>query len=207
MFWKNRHRLETSPRYGVARNLALGYAVVAGAALAIAWAMAGLRPLLPFLIATPFFALFGAYDVRHEARQLLPELLAPTVLAVSAPAIVLAGGGSGRAAFVIWLLLALRSIPTVLYVRARLRQEREKPRSALASNLAHATAVGAGGGLAAAGLAPGSAVAGLVVLLLRAMLGLSRFHRPAAPKAIGLAEIGYGALFVLLTAGGYWSMT
>ena len=207
LFWKNRHRLDASPRFGVARNFAAGYAIVGVVALAVAGATAGVRTLLPFLIGAPFFLWFAAYDVRHEARRLLPELLAPTAVAVSAPAIVLAAGWSARDALVIWLLLAFRSIPTVLYIRARLRQERGNPRSAVASNVAHATALGAGGGLAAAGAAPWSAAGGLLILLLRAATGLSRFHTPATAKRIGLSEIGFGALFVLLTAAGYrtWS--
>jgi phosphoglycerol transferase MdoB-like AlkP superfamily enzyme len=207
MFWKNRHRLDASPRYRIARKFAAGYAVVGILALAAAGALSGIRTLLPFLIAMPFFLWFAAYDVRHEARRLLPEILAPTAVAVSAPAIVLAGGWSGRAALVIWLLLAFRSIPTVLYIRARLRQERGKPRSAIASNLAHATALGAGGGLAVAGMAPWSAVVALLILLLRAAAGLSRLHRSATAKKIGLSEIGYGALFVALTAAGYASLS
>lgn len=207
MFWKNRHRLDASPRYRVARNVAAGYAIVGIIALSVAGALSGIRPLLPFLIGTPFFLWFAAYDLRHEARRLLPELLAPAAVAVSAPAIVLAGGWSGRTALVIWLLVVLRSIPTVLYVRARLRQERGRPRSAVASNLAHATAVGTGGGLAAIGLAPWSAAGGLAILALRAASGLSRFHKPSTTKQIGLSEIGYGVLFVLLTAAGYRSLS
>ncbi len=202
MYWKNRHRLDASPRYRVARRFAFGYALVATIALIIVWAMAGIRPMIPFLIAAPFVFLFTAYDLRHQARRLLPELLAPTVVAVSAPAMVMADGWTGAAALVVWFLLALRSIPTVLYVRARLRQERGKPRSAAASNVAHAAALVAGAGLARAGLAPWSAVAALALLLARATVGLSALHRPAAPKAIGLAEIAYGAIFVLLTAAG-----
>jgi len=203
MFWKNRRRLDVSPRYGLARRFAAGYGTIAVAGLAVAWALAGIRPLVPFFLAAPFFLLFAAYDVRHEARRLLPELLAPTAVAVSAPAIALAGGWTWKAALALWAILALRSIPTVLYVRARLRQERGKPIGAAASNTAHGLAVAAGGGLAEAGAAPWLAVAGLGVLLVRAVVGLSRFHRPAAPRAIGLSEIAYGTLFVLLSAIGY----
>jgi hypothetical protein len=203
MYWKNRHRLNASPRYRIARRFASGYALVAMAGLFVAWATAGMRPMLPFLVAAPFVLLFSAYDLRHQARKLLPELLAPTLVAVTAPAIVLAGGWTGVGAMVVWLLLALRSIPTVLYVRARLRQERGKPRSVTASNVAHAAALVAGGGLARAGLAPWSAAGALALLLVRAVVGLSALHRPAAPKAIGFAEIAYGAVFVLLTAAGY----
>ena len=204
MFWKNRRRLEVSPRYGLAGKFAVGYSLIAACGLATAWALAGIRPLVPFIIAGPFFLLFAAYDVRHEARLLLPELLAPTAVAVSAPAIALADGWTWQAALVLWVLLALRSIPTVLYVRARLRLEREKPYDSTASNAAHGAAVAAGSGLAGAGMAPWLAVVGLGVLLARAVVGLSRFHRPAAPKVIGFSEIAYGTLFVFLTAIGYW---
>jgi hypothetical protein len=203
MYWKNRHRLDASPRYAIARRFAFVYASVAAAALVVAGATVGIRPLLPFLIATPFILLFTVYDLRHETRKLLPELLAPTVVAVSAPAIVMADGWTGAAALVVWLLLALRSVPTVIYVRARLRQERAKPRSAAASNLSHAAALAAGGGLAWAAWAPWASVVALALLLIRAVVGLSPLHRPAAPKAIGFSEIAYGAIFVLLTAAGY----
>jgi hypothetical protein len=206
MFWKNRQRLDVSPRYGLAGKFAAGYSLVAFAGLAVAWALVGIRPLVPFIMAGPFFLLFAAYDVRHEARLLLPELLAPTAVAVSAPAIALAGGWPWQAALVLWVLLALRSIPTVLYVRARLRLEREKPYDAKSSNTAHGAALLTGGGLAGAGLAPWLSVVGLAVLLVRAVVGLSRYHRPAAAKAIGLSEIAYGTLFVLLTAAGYWML-
>jgi hypothetical protein len=55
-------------------------------------------------------------------------------------------------------------------------------------------------------LAPWLSVVGLGVLLVRAVVGLSRYRRPAAPKAIGFSEIAYGTLFVLLTAAGYWML-
>ena len=62
----------------------------------------------------------------------------------------------------------------------------------------------AGGGLAGAGLAPWLSAAGLGVLLVRSVVGLSRYHRPATAKMIGFSEVAYGSLFVLLTAVGYW---
>ena len=207
MFWRNRQRLDESPRFRLAGKIAVGYSLAAAAGLAVAWALAGTRPLVPFIIAGPFFLLFAVYDVRHEARLLLPELLAPAAIAVSAPAIALAAGWTVQAALVLWVLLVLRLIPAVLYVRARLRMEREKPYDALASNTAHGAAVLAGGGLAGAGLAPWLSVVGLGVLFVRAVVGLSRYHRPAAVKVIGFTEVAYGTLFVLLTAVGYWILT
>jgi len=57
--------------------------------------------------------------------------------------------------------------------------------------------------LAAAGLAPWLAVIALAVLLARAGAGLTRWRRPAPAKRIGLAELGYGGLTVVLYLVGY----
>jgi hypothetical protein len=49
--------------------------------------------------------------------------------------------------------------------------------------------------------APLSAVVAMVILLLRAILGLSRPPLPA--RTIGWSEIGFGALTVAIVAIGY----
>jgi hypothetical protein len=43
MYWKNRHRLDASPRYAIARRFAFVYASVA-AAFVVAGATVGIRP-------------------------------------------------------------------------------------------------------------------------------------------------------------------
>ncbi|MDT8437098.1 MAG: YwiC-like family protein [Gemmatimonadota bacterium] len=203
MAWKNRDRIATIPRYRLARDVAAGYGLVAAAGLGAAAWLAGPRALLPFALAAPFLVLFAAYDLRHESRRLLPELLAPAGIAVAAPAIALAGGWSAGQAIGLWLLLGLRSVPTVLYVRARLRLEKGRPPEATRPVAAHAAALAGGGGLAAVGLAPLLSLVALAALLARCAVGLSSRRRPVKAKQVGLSEIAWGALFVALAIAGY----
>lgn len=183
--------------------MAGAYGSLAVAGLAVAVGTGGLRPLVPLAVVAPFVLLFAAYDLRYESRRLLPELLAPVAIAAAAPSIVLAGGWSGAAAAGLWLLLALRSVPTVLYVRARLRLEKERPVDRRGAVGAHAAAMLGGAALAAARLGPVLPVAGLGLLFVRCVVGLSAWRRPARPKQVGLAEIGWGGVYVALLALGY----
>jgi hypothetical protein len=57
--------------------------------------------------------------------------------------------------------------------------------------------------LARAGDAPWLAVVALVVLLARAVYGLSPLRRPLRPQGVGIQEMIYGLSFVLLLAIGY----
>ncbi len=206
MWWKNRSRMKASPRYSVAAWFTVGYSGLAVAGFAIAGLLEGIRPLVPFLAVAPVLLLFASYDARHEARRLAPELLAPLVIAVSAPSIALADGWSWSSAGALWALLGLRSVPTVLYIRARLRLGRGVREGIAVSAAAHVTAVVIGSALAAAALVPRLAVAALGILLVRAVAGLSRYRRPASTRAIGFSEVAWGALFVLLAAVGYRMM-
>jgi hypothetical protein len=179
------------------------YGLLALGGLAVAVVRVGPGPLVPLAVAAPFALVFALYDLRYESRRLLPELLAPAAIAASAPAIALAAGWSGAAAAGLWALLVLRSVPTVLYVRARLRLEKERPVDRRAAIGAHAAAVVGGGALTVLGPGPALPVAGLGLLLGRSLVGLSSRRRPAKPKQVGLAEIGWGGVYVALVVLGY----
>ncbi len=171
--------------------------------LSAAAGLAGPGVLVPFAIAAPSVAVFGLYDLRNESRRLLPEVLAPAAIAAAAPAIALADGWTGTAALVLWALLVLRSVPTVLYVRARLRLEKGRPADRTSAIGSHAAALAGGAGLAFAGLGPALPVPGLALLLGRAAFGLSARRRRVRPKVVGLSEIAWGSLYVLLVVLGY----
>jgi hypothetical protein len=68
-------------------------------------------------------------------------------------------------------------VPTVLYVRARLRLDRGLAAGRRAVLGSHGLALGAGGGLAAAGWGPWLALVALALLLVRAAHGLSDRRR------------------------------
>ena len=124
-------------------------------------------------------------------------------LAASAPAIALAGGWEVPGAWVLWLLLQARAVPSILYVRARLRLERGSEIDRRPSFLSHAAAALAGGGLASAGLAPWLSVVALAVLWGRSVRGLSAGRRRAKAKEVGFSELAFGLGYVAATVAGY----
>ena len=67
----------------------------------------------------------------------------------------------------------------------------------------HLVAVVLGVALWRGSLAPGLTVAALVVLLARALRGLSRGRRPAKAKEVGFSELAFGLGYVLATVLGY----
>ena len=89
-------------------------------------------------------------------------------LGASAAAIALAGGVSAGPAFGAWVLLALRGVTAVLYVRARLRLDRGVPAGTRGALASHAAAIAVSAGLAGAGFGPWLGVLAFGILLLRA---------------------------------------
>ena len=203
LYWRNRDRLDLSPRFRIARWFALLYAAIAVAGFAVAVALAGWKPLLPFLILSPLLAMYAAFDVNNQARRLLPEIVAPMGLAASAPAIALAGGWEWSAAWTLWLLLQARAVPSILYVRARLRLERGNKIDRRPSIISHLAAIAVGAALWSADVAPLLTTCALVVLLVRSVRGLSQSRCPAKAKEVGFAELGFGLAYVLATVLGY----
>ena len=106
-------------------------------------------------------------------------------------------------ALVMWGILTARDIPSILYVRARLRLERNKPLDPAPTVIAHTVGVLVVLALVWADLAPVLALVAITMLLLRALYGLSPYRHPARPQIIGFQEIGYGLMTVILTAAEY----
>jgi hypothetical protein len=203
LFWRNRHRIDLTPRFRIARRFGLLYAGLAAGGFAVALALVGWKPLVPYLVLSPLLAMYGAFDVNNQARRLLPELVAPMGLAAAAPAIALAGGWDWAGAWTLWLLLQARAVPSILYVRARLRLERGNEIDRRPSFLSHLAAVAIGVALWKADLAPLLAAGALAVLFARSVRGLSSHRRPARAKDVGFSEIAFGLGYVLATVLGY----
>ncbi len=204
MFWRNRRRLDVSPRYLIARNFTLLYGAIAIAGFAFAVWTAGPEPILPFLILSPLMAVYALYDASNKGRHLFPELVAPMGLAASAPAIALAAGWGWPEAWALWLILEARAVPSILYVRARLRLERGQEIDRIPSTLSHLAAIAVGAALWWIDLAPLLPVVALTILFVRSVRGLSAGRRKAKAKEVGFSELGFGLGYVLTTAIGYW---
>ena len=174
------------PRTTVCVSLALTYASIAIISLGFAARDAGVLPLVALSGALPFAGLQFALDVRNRGRSLTAELCGAVAPAAIAAAIAVAA--SSRLAIPLVILTCARSLPAVLYVRFALRGG-----SRVMMLAAHAGAIGA-----AILSGPSLAVAAMGLLFVRAMMP------PALPpKAIGMREIGWGAVTITLIAAAY----
>ncbi len=176
------------------------YALAAGALLALALALSSGPLWAPLLVAGPLAFGQFLYDARLKGRALAPELLGAAALCGIAAAMALGGGRSWLVALCAWLLLTLRSIASVTYVRARLLTERGQGASPLPPLALHAA--GLGSAIALAGLTTASWLAALAFVLLtaRAVHGLSQGRIGLAPRKLGFAELGYGLVSTALIA-------
>ncbi len=198
--WKRGRRFN---RTRAAERFVIGYGLLAGVSYALAFALAGPVILQPLLIAIPFALVMVGFDLLGDSRHWLPELAGPVALAASASMITLAGGWATLPALGLVLLLAMRAIPAILYVRARLRLAKGQPARVGLATLAHIAGLGIGIAFALVGAWPVLAVTALIILLARALAGLRPEHQTTPAKVIGFQELGYGALFVILTAAGF----
>lgn len=207
VYLADRRRGRLFERSLLARRYALLYGAIGLAGFAAGWALAGWRPFIPLAMAVPLLALFMIYDQR-PGRFWQAELAAPVAFAAIVAAMALAGGWAMAPALALWGFMAARSVPAVVFIRARLRLDKGKaagPGESLAATvLAHGLALVFVGGLVWAGLLPWLAVVAAGLLLARAVWGLSPWRWRMSVIALGFLETGFGLLAVVLVAVGYW---
>ena len=193
------------PRTLPAATLAAGYGSLALSALVAAFLL-GARPaaglvLVPALV----LALVQlAFAVRNRGREVAAELAGALALGALAAAVVLAAGGPWALALGLWLVAAARTVPSILYVRARLRLQRGAPAARGRALTAHGVALALMAVACGGGLLPWLALLPFVLLLARAAAGL-RAAAPALPaKTVGTWELGYGLTTVAAVLAGVW---
>ena len=118
--------------------LYFGIAVL-GLVAAIKTAHAGF--LLTLLLAAPLSLVQLVYDSMGRSRTLIAELSGSISVGAVAAAIALAGGWPRPAAFGLWAIMAARVVPTILYLRARLRLLHRKSASRSLVIVAHLLAI------------------------------------------------------------------
>lgn len=192
-----------SPRLRLALALSVVYAAVAAAALVLGVLIEGAVPLVPLVAGSPLALLFVFYDARKKSRELVAEIAGALGLAASAPAIALCDGWPAVDGAFLWGVLAARTVPSIVYVRARLRRQRGQKVRRFAVMAVHVGLAGIGAVLAVRGNIPYLAEAAFLALVLRAAGGLYGPLRQTRATAIGVREIVYGLVFVIVTAAGY----
>jgi hypothetical protein len=158
---------------------------------------------LPLLLATPFALVQLVADSTNNSRSLWAELSGATSLAAVASCIALASGWPLLNALCVWLIMTTRIVPSILYVRAKLRLNKGFEASKTIVLLAHVIGLALVVGIFWKGLGPILASVALLILLLRAARGLSAFNKQTTAKAVGIGEVIYGALTAIALAFGY----
>lgn len=200
---KDRLKGRHTPRTVPAERFAVGYGVSALLLLGIVGITSDLHFLVPLLFALPLLFVQLWYDARNQSRALIAELCGTLALGGAAAAIAILGGWSFRTALPLWLIVASRSIPSILYVRTRLRLEHGKPVRPYPVWIAHCAALLIILLAAATDMVPAVVISAFVLLLARALIGLSRWRKPRSAQQIGLMEIVYGLSVVAIAVTGY----
>jgi hypothetical protein len=191
------------PRTGWAALFVLAYGALALAGLALTAASAAAPFWHPVAAAAGLALVQLGYDARLRGRELAPELLGCVAPGAIASAALLAAGWRAGPALAAWLILAVRAVASVLYVRSRLRLDRGVAHAAAPAVVAHLAGLGLVVGLAAVGLGPWLALPAFALLLARALHGRSSRRRIVRPQVVGLRELAFGMATAALLAAGY----
>jgi hypothetical protein len=203
--WKDNQRGRRYARTAAALKVLFLYAMIAVFSLTAALILAGPLPLVPLFLVLPLAAVVLYYDLLSSSRKLLPELVAPIVLSASVASITLADGWAWPQTLAIWTIPLMHALSAILFVRARLRLDRDLPAQKGLAIAAHLVAAALAVALVQANLIPTLAAVAIFILLGRALYGLSRYRRPVAVKTLGWSEIAFSLLTVTLSAVGYWT--
>lgn len=175
---------------------AAAYGSIAAGGLGGAIGLGGWGPLWPLGLALPLMAIFLVFDWTNRSRAWPAEVAAAAAFASGAAAIALAGRMPAGPAFGLWVVVAARAVPAVLFVRARLRLDKGQAARVMPALAVHLVSLAVVGSLALSIPSFWPAAGMLLLLFGRAVVGLSRWRRPVAVKWIGIAEIGWGLLVV-----------
>jgi hypothetical protein len=200
---KGRFKGRRSQRTMWAERFTLGYGTIIALTFGLVLLTADWQFLLPLLMAVPMMSVLLGYDIKNKSRDLTAELLGASALGAIAPAIVTLGGFELGEAMVLWLLLLARTIPSILYIRARLRLERSTEFAIPPVWIVHLLTIVGIAALVLADVVPWMALVAVSILFGRMALGLSSYRKPRPVKVIGFQELGYGFLTVILLAMGY----
>jgi hypothetical protein len=167
-------------------------------------AMNGANFLLPMLVGGIFALVQVAYDARNQSRELVPELAGSIALAATASSIALLAGWSLTSAIMLWVIVAVRAVTAIIYVRVRLQMVHDKPHNKSFVLALHIVALCLFVILAVVKAIPFTVVIAMMILIVRAFKGILRPALNVTAKIIGLTELAIGIVYILTVSGGYW---
>ena len=197
----DRLRGRSHPRTRLATRFAVLYGAVTVVALA-GGVLAGTPPTAWWVLgaAAPLFGIQFLFDIRARSRRLVPELAGTVGAGAFAAAIALAGGATVSVAMGLWLVMALRSLAAIPFVRVQLLRAKQKPMSPASGDAVQAVIVATAVVGWWAGVIPLSALLALVALALFHLTAV-RLPVPSTP-IIGAQQVVAGLTVVVATALG-----
>lgn len=159
--------------------------------------------LTPLLIAIPLALVQIYFDMQNRSRHVIAETSGTIAIAAIAPILLLLGDWDMDKSLLVWLVLLGRNIPSILYVRVRLRLERAKEPSLVPAWLSHIVAIVIIAGLIGAGYVPAGVILAIIILTGRALWGISQYRKPVKPIHVGVGEIIFGLLYVIIMGIAY----
>lgn len=199
--WLQKRRL---PRTEIATRFVLIFGGIAMTGMLGSVFFGTLDSLIPFAVTTPIVVYLIIQDAARRTRELLPEILAAFALASSVAVLALADGFASSFALALWTIMLARLIPSVLYVRSRLRLEKGKEFSRFVPITAHLIALASVVVFYSVSLASVLTVLMAAFLTGRAAVGLSKYRQILKAKIIGVWEVIYGVLYALSIVVGYY---
>ena len=198
--WRRKRQTQ---RTRLATRFALLYTATAALLMTVAVSLIGINLLIPLLIAAAIFLVQFFFDINGRSRALVAELAGSIAAGVLATSIAVCGGWSLGQALLLWPLMTVRSVPTVLYLRCRLRLLHRKSASIPLVILVHALALVAVLVMVMLRVAPFLTIIAVSVLLIRAIAGFSKSNREVTAKKLGVREIVFGAVTIVLIVIGF----
>ena len=200
----DRRKNRNLKRTALADRFVLLYVTLATVFFTIAIASLSREFLLPLVIAGPLVFIQFIYDGRGHSRNVIAELAGALAVGSISTAIALAGGWSWPAAFALWVIVACRHVPTILYLRVLLSRRRQKQRptvnrAVIVVQLLPLLTVYV---LLFFKIAPAVTMIVFAILFGRAVIGLFN-QSELTPKQLGISEIAFGTFTVLLVSAGY----
>jgi len=193
------------PQTIAAGAFASGFACLAAAGASGALLLTDPREMLPLAVLVPF-GVFQLYnDVSRKTRDLIPELAGSAAISASAPAIALAGGWQLPEALALWAVFVSRSVPSIVYVRQRLRLEKGKAFTKTSPALLHIGAASFVALLAYLGLASWFTLPVFMFLGWRCLEGLSDNRKKMKAVQLGIRETVYGAVLAASVIAGFYT--
>ena len=200
MDWR---RGKASARTVLARKFVLIYGIIAVTFFLLTIKIATRDFLIPLLIASPFAVWQLISDFTNKSRSLSAELAGAIALASVSSSMAIMSGWSFGKSLCIWLILSTRIVPSICYVRARLRINRGETINRNRVILFHAIGLMIVCFIVWQGFGPNLAVIAFLVLFIRAIHGFSNYSKIKTAKAVGIREVIYGTLTAIALAVGY----